>query len=397
MTVATCAVLKKLDAEVRALVAAGAWTEVAATLKSVPADAQVPVSLAANAYKAHMALGQEVVAEEWLDRALILAPANPGFCRNKGMLHQKRQEWNQAIECYRKAVALRPELAAYHGALAVALFQRGDYREAVTEFRIALQTDAGQRGWWLRLARSLVLLNELSEAAEAYSRALVLQEDFAVRSAHAEVLRQIQSGSRVASSAYYDAVFAESKKYACPAESSEYAPVWQRIVDALGKRDTRCVIDLGCGPGQFAEFIAAHLPTISYTGLDFSDVAVSRARQRCPQYLFERCELPVADFSELPRFDAVVCTEVLEHVEHDREIFASLPVGVYIIASVPNFDAFGHIRFFRNADEVRGRYGSLVDELEIERISLAGSSVLWLMKGTRSAQDAGDDGFMADR
>ena len=52
----------------------------------------------------------------------------------------------------------------------------------------------------------------------------------------------MRSGSRAASSAYYDAVFADSPKYAQDAEASEYLPAWLAIA-ALGRMLDGQVVD----------------------------------------------------------------------------------------------------------------------------------------------------------
>jgi predicted TPR repeat methyltransferase len=341
--------------------------------------------LAFNGYKIFLSIKNDKLAEYWLDRAIDLSPCNANFYRNKGVCHQKRNDWSAALSCYRRACELSPEMPAYRGAMATALYQTGDYAGAAQAFVTALQITPNQRGWWIRLARARVHLDEFLGAADAYAKALVLQEDASTRSAHDELLRQIRTGSRAASSAYYDAVFAESPKYAVSGQDSGYAPVWERVVAGLRAQGAKRILDLGCGPGQFAQYLSAAWPEVKYIGLDFSTVAVAKARQRCPQHLFEQRDLTVTNLDDLPSFDTVVCTEVLEHIENDREVLAALPEGSAIAASVPNFDAFGHIRFFRDEAEVRKRYGVLFDDLEVEQFALSANNILWLLRGRRNA------------
>lgn len=370
----------------RELVKAERWSDLASLLAGAGEADEVSAEVALAGYKANTKIGNSEVAEFWLNRALILVPANSTLQRDKGVFHQKRQEWLEASAYFEKASSLRPEIASYHGSLAYARYQLGNHQGAAESFRAALAIDSENRGWWIRLARSLIHMNILHDAVDAYGMALALQDDAPTRSARDELLRQIRSGSRAASSAYYDAVFSDSPKYQQSGANSEYAPIWQEIVEYLFDNKTISILDLGCGPGQFAEFIAAHMPTVQYTGLDFSSVAISRARQRCPNFLFERRELPMSNFDSLPSFDTVVCTEVLEHVENDLEILAALPVGTTIVATVPNFDSFGHIRFFRNEDEVRERYCRLFDNLFVKGIALSAQNTLWLIHGRRSDQ-----------
>lgn len=368
----------------RLLIKEERWEDVLAVLSEQSCMEELPLEAVLAGYKANTKLANASTAEYWLDRALALAPSNSTLQRDKGVFHQKRQEWREASRYFEKASMLRPDIAPYHASLGIALYQLGDHRGATESLQRALALDGGNRGWWLRLARAQIHLNSLHEAVGSYGKALALQNDIATRSARDELLRQIRSGSRAASAAYYDAVFSESPKYQKFAKDSEFVLLWERVLEVLRVSGAISVLDLGCGPGQFAEFLSAEMPQAKYTGLDFSGIAVSRARQRCPQYLFEKRELPITQFSGLPEFDFVVCTEVLEHVELDREILATLPCGVGIVASVPNFDSFGHIRVFHSEEDVRSRYDDLIDNLLVECIPLSNKNMLWLMHGKRS-------------
>ena len=64
-------------------------------------------------------------------------------------------------------------------------------------------------------------------------------------------------------------------------------------------------------------------------------------------------------------YDTVVCTEVLEHIEADLTVIENWKSGANCICSVPNFDFETHVRVFLTEEDVRCRYGDLID---IERI-----------------------------
>lgn len=381
--------------ELRKLVRAERWADLIALLTGVSEKNEISVEVALAAYKAHARTNNSAAAEYWLNRALALTPANPTLLRDKGIFHQKRQEWLEASACFENASRLRPEIASYHGLLGYARYQNGNYADAAESFKAALAIDDTNRGWWIRLARSHVHTNALYDAVDAYKSALKLKDDASSRSAHDELLRQISSGSRAASPAYYDAIYSTSEKYQVSGGNSEYAPVWQRIVEALNINGTTRILDLGCGPGQFAEFIASKLPSVVYTGLDFSGVAILNARQRCPNFVFEEQEFPIRNFDTLPSFDTVICTEVLEHIEEDRELLEALPENTFVIASVPNFDSFGHLRVFRSEDEVRERYCSLFDNLAIHGVAISEQNTIWLIQGHRSGGTHGIANFGA--
>src|SRR5205085_7897990 len=59
------------------------------------------------------------------------------------------------------------------------------------------------------------------------------------------------------------------------------------------------VLEVGCGSGYYSEVFATLLPGgVRYTGIDYSDAMIARARARSPSTAFE-----VADASRLPYAD----------------------------------------------------------------------------------------------
>lgn len=373
--------LSPADAEIRALAAENRWSEIAQRFSRTPTDEVAHAATAIAIHKACVDAKDEALAESWLDRVLVLAPTNATYWRNKGNALQKRGQLDAALDAFEHAVGHRPDIASYHASCGIVLAQLDQHAKAAEALERALAIDAAQRAWWIRLARARVQCGALPGAAEAYRRALALQPDSATQGAYDELQRQMHSGSKAASSSYYDAVFADSVKYARPGQESDYAPVWRQIAAHLGTLGARNILDLGCGPGQFAEFIATELPGVNYCGIDFSAVAIRQARERCPGFRFEQRELPLADLAGLPSPDVIVCTEVLEHVEADREILAALPAALQIVASVPDYDSFGHLRIFRSEDAVRLRYGDLIEGLEVRAHALDARHTLWLMSG----------------
>lgn len=126
------------------------------------------------------------------------------------------------------------------------------------------------------------------------------------------------------------------------------------------------VLDLGCGDGVFCDLIAKQgfVPV----GADISEVGIARARAHYPKFEFRvgslETRLPFAD----GEFDAVWCSEVVEHLFDVSfalgEMARVLTAGGTLILTTPyhglvknvvvalrNFDAHydvqgGHIRFF---------------------------------------------------
>jgi SAM-dependent methyltransferase len=103
-------------------------------------------------------------------------------------------------------------------------------------------------------------------------------------------------------------------------------------------RDARRILDLGTGDGRLLALLRMDRPEMRGVGLDFSEPMLAAARERFGDD--ERVELVEHDLAEplpaLGRFDAVVSSMAVHHLEHERkrslyeEIFDRLePGGVF--------------------------------------------------------------------
>jgi tRNA (cmo5U34)-methyltransferase len=85
--------------------------------------------------------------------------------------------------------------------------------------------------------------------------------------------------------------------------------------------DVRRVLDIGTGDGRLTAMLRADRPQLAATGLDFSALMLERARERFGGD--ERIDLIEHDLSqplpELGRFDAVVSSFAIHHLEHERK------------------------------------------------------------------------------
>jgi tRNA (cmo5U34)-methyltransferase len=85
--------------------------------------------------------------------------------------------------------------------------------------------------------------------------------------------------------------------------------------------DARRILDLGTGNGRLLALLQGQRPGLSGVGLDFSDLMLDAARERFADD--ERVELLRHDLAEplpdLGRFDAVVSSFAIHHLEHERK------------------------------------------------------------------------------
>jgi cyclopropane fatty-acyl-phospholipid synthase-like methyltransferase len=178
------------------------------------------------------------------------------------------------------------------------------------------------------------------------------------------------AGKTEQSSETYDAMYDSGGYqgvYDLPARRSGYLPLFKAVLAELRKLGARRVLEVGCGAGQFAELIARE-SGISYRGFDFSPLGISKAQDRIGKSeMFWVGDARSSDSYKWD-YDAIVCTEVLEHVPEDLDVVAQWKSGVPCVCSVPNFDAASHERFFRNESDVSKRYGELITVERIRRI-----------------------------
>lgn len=110
-------------------------------------------------------------------------------------------------------------------------------------------------------------------------------------------------------------------------------------------------IDVGCAYGHSTKHLRK-FKIGEWSGLDFSHTAINEARRLFKDIVFYYAE----DFNLFPvcgHFDSVVCSEVLEHVEKDRELvegLLSITKNSLVITtpSHPVNDP-GHIRLYSEA------------------------------------------------
>ena len=126
----------------------------------------------------------------------------------------------------------------------------------------------------------------------------------------------------------------------------------------------------------------------NYVGFDFSRSAIRLAERRTPRYSFQCADARTTPLLTRVDYDAIICTEVLEHIEDDLCVVRRFPIGTRCIFSVPNFAYPSHVRYFASSDDVARRYGPLFTELDVLtlRSPQSDSDVFYLSDGVRSVE-----------
>lgn len=156
------------------------------------------------------------------------------------------------------------------------------------------------------------------------------------------------------------------KKYS----ETPWVEVWSEIINEIKLNNFKNVLDIGCGPGQFADFLNDSIKNINFTGLDFSSVAIDYALKTVQNFTFICDNALTFDFKKI-NYDVVVITEFLEHIEQDLQVLSNLNSGVLILATLPNMDSEGHVRFLSKdfdtaKEEIMNHYGNICEIMHIK-------------------------------
>ena len=118
------------------------------------------------------------------------------------------------------------------------------------------------------------------------------------------------------------------------------------LLGALPPIDARNVIDVGCGPGNSTEVLAARYPHARIRGTDSSADMVAAARRRLPQIPFEVQDL--RDWKDAGPFEVILANAVLQWVPHHETLLPELieklsPGGALAVQMPDNLQEPAHL------------------------------------------------------
>ena len=125
------------------------------------------------------------------------------------------------------------------------------------------------------------------------------------------------------------------------------------LLAAVPTRAARRVADIGCGPGNSTELLAARYPEAEILGLDSSPDMIAAARKRLPNIRFETVAIerwaePGADAGAgAGSYDAILANAVLQWLPDHAQLFPRLaaklaPGGSLAIQMPDNFEEPAH-------------------------------------------------------
>jgi SAM-dependent methyltransferase len=133
------------------------------------------------------------------------------------------------------------------------------------------------------------------------------------------------------------------------------------------------LLDVGCGNAELLCLLQDRYPHARLAGVDLSDAVVEANAKRIPGMRFSACDIQRGALQE--RFDAIVCSEVIEHLDDREAAFANLAAmlkpGGHVVLTCPTGKVFETERFFGHTthpspeeiEERGGRHGLEVKAL----------------------------------
>jgi trans-aconitate 2-methyltransferase len=94
------------------------------------------------------------------------------------------------------------------------------------------------------------------------------------------------------------------------------------LLNAVPDTEAQIVVDLGCGPGNSTEVLAARFPNAVVKGVDSSPDMLEAARRRLPQISFERAE--IESWAESGPFGVILANAVLHWIPDHATLLPSL-------------------------------------------------------------------------
>lgn len=136
--------------------------------------------------------------------------------------------------------------------------------------------------------------------------------------------------------------------YDCLFTTVFYQAVHKRLLEYVQLPEDANILDLGCGTGRLVDRIVKQFPTVTATGLDFSEEMIHQARSR--HHFTQRLTFTTGNVESLPfregQFDAVFCTISFLHYPHPQRVFEQInrvlrPGGYFYLADYQGNDSTG--------------------------------------------------------
>ena len=135
------------------------------------------------------------------------------------------------------------------------------------------------------------------------------------------------------------------------------------LVEIISKAQPSAVLDVGCGTGAYlTQPLAERFGSINFLGIDSDRVSIEFARNSCvlPNLTYsDQLETPAEG-----KFDLIICSEVIEHVEDPTKFLSSLTKNLSedgkMVLTVPNgYGPFELVSWIESVLYLSGVYATL--------------------------------------
>jgi tetratricopeptide (TPR) repeat protein len=269
----------------------------------------------------------------------------------------------------------------------------GRPRESIKHFMAALRIDDRDANLWNAVGECLLRFNEIEKAQIAFRKSISLNSEekniYRIRSLmegseplwDVALKRDLEKDKHFYDHRYLSG--GDNGEYHKKYSECIYYEIWKAVLDWTVQLDEPNILEIGCGPGQFAKMIFDHGIT-KYKGIDFSNVAIDMARSNNPCFsrLFRVDDVYTSSVFD-DEYNIVIALELFEHIEGDLLVMEKISQGCDVIFSVPNFPDESHVRYFHTKDSVMERYqGEIVIE-SVCQFELGGGlgNRIFLIKG----------------
>ncbi len=113
---------------------------------------------------------------------------------------------------------------------------------------------------------------------------------------------------------------------------------YDELAKVVGQTGCETLLDAGCGEGFVVNFLTTRMPDLKVTGVDVNEKAIEYAQEHFGEKArFRRGSVYKLPFSD-KSFDAVLCSEVLEHLDDPNRAIGELKrvARSHVIITVPH-------------------------------------------------------------
>lgn len=161
-----------------------------------------------------------------------------------------------------------------------------------------------------------------------------------------------------------------------------YESVNQYVLDAFPKQSKR-VLDIGCGTGGFGKRLKANNAHIIVDGITYSKEEKEVAEKHLDHVYVQDINTSIIEFKF--KYDCVILSHVLEHTLRPKDIYDkvidNIEIGSYVLIALPNVLFYKQRIKFLLGEFKYSKYGGLMDDTHYHFFSW--EEALEMIKDTR--------------